>query len=66
MLSPGQSESLYMEYSEGSWYIVVRREPNAKGDFLSSSRLEDFIRSNGDVWIAHGETAFRLRPDGAR
>ena len=66
MLASQRNESFYMRDNEGSWYFVVRRKPNEKGDFLSSSRLEEFVRGNGDVWIAHAEIDFRLRPDGER
>ena len=66
ILAPQQIQSLYMRDEEGSWYLIVRRMPTAEGDFLSSSRLEDLVRSNSDLWVAHAETDFQLRADGER
>ncbi|KAG6988574.1 hypothetical protein G7Y79_00071g097450 [Physcia stellaris] len=63
-LAPQQMQSLYVRDQEGSWYLVLRRIPTVEGDFLSSSRLENFLQSNGDVWVAHAETDSQLLASG--
>ena len=63
-LDPLEIQTLYMRNNEGLWYLIWRRMPGVEGDFLSSNRLEDFLQSNVDVWVAHAEPGSQILANG--
>ena len=66
LLDRKNDQTLYVRDAECLWYILIRRLPTAKGDFLSAERLDDLIRHDSNIWIVHLETDFRIRRDGDR
>ncbi|MCJ1471612.1 hypothetical protein MMC13_000252 [Lambiella insularis] len=57
---------LYTRDENAAWYLVRRRWPNSKGDYLSDMKLGDLIRSDADLWITYLETDFQARSDGVQ
>lgn len=53
---------LYMRDDEARWYVVRRRWPTAKGDYLSEDQLNSAVlRSYENIWVTLHETDFQGR-----
>ena len=56
--------TFHMRDGEARWYYVRRRWPSAEGDYLSSEKFGDVMRSHANLWVTHLETDFQARSDG--
>ena len=53
---------LYMRDDEARWYVVRRRWPTAKGDYLSKDQLNSAVlRSHENIWVTLHENDFQGR-----